>query len=173
MASLTLALTLAGWPAQVERLGHPRYAVREAAYRALARQPAESALRNLARPNLHPDAEVRARCGRLWSDAADRWVSARDPLPWIDANWYDADRREYADPSPDTELGRARIERERYLTLAQQSPASGQLGPWPYYRLATRMWLCQSLADGVPPADLDATLAVMRDRDRVFLGGNR
>jgi hypothetical protein len=91
-----------------------------------------------------------------------------EPLPEIDAAWYDAWPK--AGWSPGYRINDERFA-GRWDRMVPYLDAVGRDDkPWENYRTATRLWLRAELAAGTDPDELHRLVNEMRQRDAVFLG---
>lgn len=116
----------------------------------------------------HPDPEVRSRSARvqriqvcLRVESAEAGMKPED-FPFLDSLWYDTTARSYGQPWPSL---------EPYLCLARDFPDPAfegiKLG---LYRQASREWMRDGIAAGVPGWCYRAAFVGMRRRDAVYLG---
>lgn len=177
-------------------LGHDHYPVRRAAHDQAARFAAHpQAPTVFARLARHPDPEVRMRAGLLHAtavaardraaeaaeaarSAADQprrrqLIKARWPLPFVDSLWYDPEKKAYVDPGPLEGM-------RRFIDLSMKGGADAAVleefksyESFGAYRFGTAKWLLELDAVGVPLEWVDPILAVMRERDAVYLANTR
>lgn len=134
----------------IESLGHDDFQRRESASAALAAL-GPIAIPGLERAASSDDPEVRSRArhllGRHYRTHADAIAGRLLPRGWTHLPWIDC--------LP----GHAWGETQGYLTLAHEGGTESDVsGQWPSYRRATRLWLSDQLAGGVPPRVLQRLL---------------
>jgi hypothetical protein len=138
----------------IDRLGHPRYAQRQAAHRRLA--AAGALVRTaLERAQAHPNAEVRVRVEQLLAPWQEQrlWVQSGRirPTVWPHTPW----------------LSLPQYGGSGYLAQARKKlPAKGRGAPdWPEYRAATRLWVLSQLRQRRPRDEIVAELDRMADEE--------
>lgn len=151
----------------LDGLAAPSWHRREAASAALYAR-GELALPTLWLGRCSADAEVVARCRRiayrLACDRADAALAGMRPedFPFLDSVWYDTAARSYGQPWPSL---------NEYLCAARACPDPAfeavKLG---LYRQATREWMQDGVAQGVPAWCYRVAFVELRRRDGVYLG---
>lgn len=143
--------------AQVKRLGHARYAVREAAAKKLVEIGSPAKGRVLA-ATMGRDPEVARRATVIVESIAEAEVKDLYPMPQIDSFWFDVSRKDYCEHGP---------------MFEQLHPVLRGVGrdscPWPNYYHATELAVRKWLAEGASRKQLRFVLAAMHYRDSVFL----
>ncbi len=141
----------------IENLSHDRYAVRERATVELAkRKNAKPVL--LAAISKHRDPETVARCRKIVHSIAKAEADGLNPMPYIDAHWYNVATKSYQPEAKHAGL-------KAYLDAVG---ADGR--PWRNYRWATYAWVQDRLEAGLSPMAMRFVLAELHARDEVFIG---
>lgn len=123
------------------------------------------------------DPEISRRVNNLRLQALDAVCLSFEPVPEIDAGWYDAYPKwwssEHTGYKPDKFRGRYdRMYPFLVAAIGEQSH-EGNYYPWANYFLATRNWLRYEVESGTDIEYLRELLIDMRARDAVFLRNYR
>lgn len=150
----------------VVSLGDDRQTVRDAAESVLFRRGCH-AMRAVDAGRRSQDAEIRHRCHGLYQHALGDLLTSFEPVPEIDAAWFDAFPRWWTGRHP---AYRSDLFSDRYERMCPYLDAVGRdRTPWPNYYTATRLWLRTEIEAGTDLESLRILLDEMHERDRVFL----
>jgi len=154
---------LGEWVADIGRLGHVRFSVRELATARLSRADwsATPLLRDAARS---PDPETAQRAAAALGMIVERELTALRPLPEIDAAWRIPSRHCY-----DERLAPKPMAACLTSALSDGVPPDRHFAA--YYRACER-WVRGKLTEGASPRLLRLLLADMHRRDADFLKGS-
>ncbi len=154
----------------VARLGDNDFRVRKIADAAL-RERGWQARWALVRGTQSEDLEVRRRCGELHGVALDAEVASLEPLPMLDALWFDRHCQ-----SPTYRTQRTLVTQllyERFHPYIVKRNAENLASPrlWYAYYVATDDAVRDLLLAGVSRDELRDLFVELRRRDDVFLKG--
>jgi hypothetical protein len=158
--ALVLWLLFPGGPAadvsaDIAKLSHVRFAVREAAQKRLV-EVGRAALPSLRSVNA-ADAETAARVAAAVAAILDAEVETLRPLPELDSIWWDGQTQWYRESlAPPGMLA-------RISALGRDGP------PYANFFAATEGWVRDCLGAGMSPWVLRMFLAEMRRKDGQFL----
>lgn len=112
----------------------------------------------------HRDLEISRSCRMIRSqpDFIEGVALSLEPVPEIDAAWYDMENNRY-DPS---------LNEKVWNDYNRMIPYLNHIGrdnnPWYNYYDATRLWVRGELSQGADPKDLEKLLNDMHIKDRAF-----